>query len=131
MRLPSSRQAKGYLPAGCNASLLQEPLARLQADYGIDITAEGKVAKGKEPRLDLATMSRPFTGMTGELTRALQAKQYDQYIEEMTANEAWWRDCAKCHQKAKRTRAMTAAHAVADAHQRDLARLRSARLGST
>ena len=101
-------------------------MARLKADMGIELTAEGKIAKGKEPRLDLATLPKPLTGITGELTRAIQGQQYTDCLSEMALKETEWRDCAKWHKRAKQARAAAAAHRIAEAHQRDLARLRSA-----
>ena len=103
----------------------QSTLDWLKDEHGIEIIADGGIARGREPRLNLADDFPAVTGLMGKITREVFEKERDDLLRRHAAAKA---ETAEMANRLKRADPVAAkvAESKAAAHQRHLVRLRSA-----
>ena len=99
-------------------------LRNLRDTYGIEVSADGRVATGQEPRLDLHDDFVPIKGLGGTLARAIYEMQRSRRLEDLEKQELQARQLAK-HLRRRDHAAAAEARSAALGFMRTRVRLRS------
>ena len=110
--LPTARDhLRRILPEASEAEILNAvPLdgacAEMQAlkeEYGIEISQDGNIASGAEPRLDLRQRFRPLRGLMGLLSREVYVRERAKFLRECAEVASCAASTRQEREKAKRT----------------------------